>query len=114
MNLKLFLVWHDEDVLTRELARIETDEEFAENWFGGPPTRRYLIWAESPRDAALGVQALKLEQKRELPKFYRVNPMKTGPHWEVKELSEDDNADLEYDVDIYESMFSTQAVVVQM
>lgn len=89
MNLMPFLVTHDMKFC---------DEE--------SETYRFLIWAESPVDAARGLHASKKEQELPLPDVYHVHPLRRGGHWELHELGDGSYPERDrQDLDMYEEMF---------
>ncbi len=113
MDIKPFIVTHDEKFCRMEGERCATDDQYAEDW-QGETNFRYLIWAESPLDAARGVQARKKELGRMLPDKYKVFKLRTGPHWEIHNLGDGDQPeDDEVDLDMFEGMFG-QSVEVEL
>ncbi len=103
--MRPFIVTHDEKYVRMEGERCATDDEYAENW-QGECNFRYLIWANSPLDAARGVQAHKKEMGRMMPDRYKVHSLRAAPQWELHTLGDGDQPeDDEVDLDMFEAMF---------
>lgn len=104
MNVRPFIVTHDEKFCRMEGERIAVDDEYADKW-EGEVTHRYLIWATSPLDAARCAQAHKKEIGRILPDKYKVFAL-GGKHWELHTLGTGDcSDDDQIDLDMFEAMF---------
>ncbi len=112
MNIRPFIVTHDEKFCIREGELCATDEEYAENW-QGETNRRYLVWAESHLDAARWVQAHKKELGRIMPDKYTVFGLNANNrHGELHCLGDGDSpGEDEIDLDMFEEMFGDSRVV---